>query len=71
MENYHILEPGEVSERIFELVLKNRRQDSDLAKALGVGTSQTSYWKTKHVDPPAKFLPAIAGFLGEPYSSSP
>ena len=52
-----------IIERIYVELEKQGRSAADLARAIGVNTAQTSNWKTRKTDPPAKFIPAIAAFL--------
>lgn len=52
-----------IIERIYEELKKQGKSAADLARAIGVNTAQTSNWKTRKTDPPAKFIPAIATFL--------
>ena len=53
-----------IIERVYSLLNQKNKKPADLAKFLGVSGSQMSAWKTRSTDPPAKFIPQIAEFLG-------
>ena len=52
-----------ICERIFCLLNEKGKTAYQLSKALGVGTCQTTTWKNKNTDPPAKYIMPIANFL--------
>ena len=52
-----------ICERMFALLDKQNKMAADLCKVIGVGTSQTTSWKKRNTDPPAKYLVQIADFL--------
>lgn len=53
-----------ISERMFSLMDEKNKRPYQLCAILGVGTAQTSSWKNRGSDPPAKYIPQIAAFLG-------
>lgn len=53
-----------ISERIFDLLEKTGKKQSDLAKAVGVRANTVSDWKTKGANPSAEHISRIADFLG-------
>lgn len=54
----------EIIERIYETLDKTGKKAVDLVNLLGISTSTMSTWKARKNDPPAKYMPAIAKFLG-------
>ncbi len=52
-----------VCERMFSLLGSKGKTAADLCKVLDIGTSQTTSWKKRNTDPPAKYLVQIADFL--------
>ena len=52
-----------ICERMFYTLDQKGKMAADLCRVLGVGTSQTTSWKKRNVDPPAKYLVQIADFL--------
>ena len=52
-----------ICERMFATLDEKGKIAADLCRVLGVGTSQTTSWKKRNVDPPAKYLIQIADFL--------
>ena len=50
-------------ERILMTAEKQHIKQSDIAKAIGKGTSQITNWKNRNSDPPIEHLPAIARLL--------
>lgn len=54
-----------ICERMFDLIEKTKgKSAAGLCKEIGVGTSQTSSWKQRNTDPPAKYLTQICEYLG-------
>jgi len=53
-----------ISERMFALMEEKNKRPYQLCSILGVGTAQTSSWKNRGSDPPAKYIAQIAAFLG-------
>lgn len=53
-----------ISERMFSLLDEKRLSASGLCKVLGVGTNQTTNWKQRNTDPPAKYIVLICEYLG-------
>lgn len=54
----------EIIERIYETLKEKDKLAVDLCRALDIRTSTMSTWKAKTNDPPAKYMPIIANFLG-------
>lgn len=52
-----------ISERLFETLQKKEKKAADLCKILGIATSQTTAWKKRNSDPPAKYITQICEFL--------
>lgn len=52
-----------VCERMFKTMDEKGLMAADLCRLIGVGTSQTTSWKKRNADPPAKYLMQIASFL--------
>ncbi len=52
-----------ISERMFYTLDQKGKLAADLCKVLKVGTSQTTSWKNRKTDPPAKYLVKICNFL--------
>lgn len=54
-----------ICKRIFDTIdAKPGKTAAGMAKALGVTTSQTTNWKTRGTDPPAKYVATICKYLG-------
>ena len=53
-----------ICERIFQLMWAENSKQTALAKTLNVSASTLNSWKTRKTDPPAKYIYAIADFLG-------
>lgn len=53
-----------INERMFKLMDERGLHPADLCKVLGRSTSMTTTWKQRGTDPPAKYIPKIAEFLG-------
>lgn len=54
-----------ICERLFMLLEQSQdKSAADLCRVLGVNTSQTTNWKQRNTDPPAKYLMAICEYLG-------
>lgn len=53
-----------ICERMFDKMRKDGKMAADLCRVLGVGTAQTTLWKQRNTDPPAKYIFAISQFLG-------
>ena len=53
-----------ISERMFSLLDEKGLSASGLCKVLGVGTNQTTNWKQRNTDPPAKHIILICEYLG-------
>lgn len=54
----------EIIERITETLKEKDKLAVDLCRVLDIRTSTMSTWKSKKNDPPAKYMPTIANFLG-------
>ena len=54
----------EIIERISQIQEEKGKQSIGLAHLLNINTSTLSTWKTKRRDPPARYMPAIADYLG-------
>ncbi len=52
-----------VCERMFKTMDEKGLMAADLCRVIGAGTSQTTGWKKRGADPPAKYLMQIAAFL--------
>lgn len=52
-----------IIERIYEELETQGKNAADLARHLGVTTAQTTAWKQRKTDPPAKYISLIAEFL--------
>lgn len=52
-----------ICERVFATLDAKGKLAADLCKVLGIGTSQTTSWKKRNTDPPAKYLVQISDFL--------
>lgn len=52
-----------IIERIYAELEKQGKTAADLSRAIGGSTAQTTNWKNRQTDPPAKLIPAIAVFL--------
>lgn len=53
-----------ISERMFSLLDEKGLSASGLCKVLGIGTNQTTNWKQRNTDPPAKYIVLICEYLG-------
>ena len=53
-----------ICERMFALLDEKGLSASGLSKVLGVGTNQTTNWKQRNTDPPAKYIIPICEYLG-------
>lgn len=54
----------EIHERIFKLLGDSNDQQKKLAKTTGISQQTISSWKKRGSDPSAKYISAIADFLG-------
>lgn len=54
----------EIIERITQTLKDRDKMAVDLCKVLNIQTSTMSTWKTRKKDPPARYMPTIANFLG-------
>lgn len=52
-----------IIERIYEELRRTGKKPAELARHIGVTTSQMSAWKTRDTDPPARLMPKICEFL--------
>ena len=52
-----------IIERIYDELSNQGKSAADLARHLGVTTGQTTAWKQRKTDPPAKYIYKIAEFL--------
>ena len=53
-----------ISERMFSLIdSRSDKTAAGLCKVLGVGTAQTTSWRQRNADPPAKYLAQICKYL--------
>lgn len=52
-----------IAERMFSIMAEKGKRPAQLCAILGVGTSQTTSWKNRNADPPAKYIMQIANFL--------
>lgn len=53
-----------ISERMFATLDNKGLSASGLCKVLGIGTNQTTNWKQRNTDPPAKYIVLICEYLG-------
>lgn len=53
-----------ICERMFHLLDEKRLSASGLSKILGIGTNQTTNWKVRNTDPPAKYIIPICEYIG-------
>lgn len=53
-----------ISQRIFDLLEKQGRKQTEFAKYIGVSTSTVSAWNKRGTDPPSCLISAIADFFG-------
>lgn len=53
-----------IIERIQVLLSENEQIANDLCRVIGIGSGQFTMWKKRGTDPPAKYIPAIADYLG-------
>ena len=53
-----------ICERMFSIMEEQGKRPADLCKLLKIGTAQTTAWKQRNSDPPAKYIMQIAQFLG-------
>lgn len=54
----------EIIERISQTLKEKGKLAIDLCNVLGIQTSTMSTWKARKNDPPARYMPTIANFLG-------
>lgn len=52
-----------ICERMFSRMKKDGKMPADLCRIIGVGTAQTTAWKQRNTDPPAKYIYQISQFL--------
>ena len=53
-----------IQERMYSILASRPdKNQAELANVLGVGTAQTTSWKKRHADPPAKYIAQIANYL--------
>ena len=52
-----------ICERMFDKMKKDGKMAADLCRIIGVGTAQTTLWKQRNTDPPAKYIAQISQFL--------
>lgn len=52
-----------ISEKIFTLMKEKNKKAADLCKILDISTAQTTAWKKRNTDPPAKYITKICEFL--------
>ena len=55
-----------ICERMFDILDKKGLSANGLCKAIGVETGQTSNWKRRGTDPPAKYIANICKYLDVP-----
>lgn len=53
-----------ICERMFAAIEAKGLTAHGLAKVIGVGTNQTTNWKQRNTDPPAKYILPICEYLG-------
>lgn len=53
-----------ICERMFAAIDTKGLTAHGLAKVIGVGTNQTTNWKQRNTDPPAKYILPICEYLG-------
>lgn len=53
-----------ICERMFAAIEARDLTAHGLAKVIGVGTNQTTNWKQRNTDPPAKYILPICEYLG-------
>ncbi len=53
----------EIIDRVLGELDKRGLKMSELCQFLGIGTSTMANWKTRHTDPPAKYIAPICEFL--------
>ena len=53
-----------ICERLFEELEQRGLSANGLCKTLGIGTNQTTNWKQRNTDPPAKYIIPICEYLG-------
>lgn len=53
-----------ICERMFCLLDEKKLSASGLCKVLGIGTNQTTNWKSRNTDPPAKYIIPICEYIG-------
>lgn len=53
-----------IIDRIYQLLREKDKKASELCEVLGVTQSTMSTWKSRHNNPPAESMKAIADFLG-------
>lgn len=52
-----------ICERMFTIMEKKNKKAADLCRLLNISTAQTTSWKKRNTDPPAKYLAKICKFL--------
>lgn len=52
-----------ICERMFLIMEQKNKKAADLCKILEIGTGQTTTWKKRNSDPPAKYITKICEFL--------
>lgn len=52
-----------ICERMFLIMEQKGKKAADLCKILEIGTGQTTTWKKRNSDPPAKYIASICEFL--------
>lgn len=53
-----------INERLFAELERKHLSAAGLCKILGIGTGQTTTWKQRGTDPPAKYIAPICKYLG-------
>ena len=53
-----------ICERMFSIMEEQGKRPADLCKLLKIVTAQTTAWKQRNSDPPAKYIMQISQFLG-------
>lgn len=52
-----------ICERMFCIMQEKNKKAADLCRRLNISTAQTTSWKKRNTDPPAKYLIEICNFL--------
>lgn len=52
-----------ICERMFQIIEEKGKKTADLCRILEIGTGQTTTWKKRNTDPPAKYITQICEFL--------